>query len=234
MGLACSSASIARRGRQRDDHKHPLGHVGRLGRHGAGPEHDLPQRRRVLPRTGRHPTSRVLSGPVPAAGHDWVQTNGCTRAEASRWPTRAMGRLQHVGQQLDLRLARRPLVLTSLRNAGTVRLAGSVRQGPGRHGFGDEKPPASKDASASRWLFRWIVAVRVSQAGRGLAAQRPRSVPRLMLCSSSIRRRRVRSDWRSSSRSSAASMRAWSPSEATWGRTPWPSGSRLAARRRSS
>jgi hypothetical protein len=116
----------------------------------------------------------------------------------------------------------------------SVRLAESVRQGPDRHGCEGRKPTASKDASASRWLFRWLVAVRVGQAGRGLAAQRPRSVPRLMLCSSSIRRRRVRSDWRSSSRSRAASIRAWSPSEATWGRTPWPSGSRLAARRMSS
>ena len=58
------------------------------------------------------------------------------------------------------------------------------------------------------------------------------SSPRLS--SSSASRRSDRSRSSSFSRPSAASIRARSPTEATVGRTPEPSGSRVAARRRSS
>jgi hypothetical protein len=54
------------------------------------------------------------------------------------------------------------------------------------------------------------------------------------LISSSARRRRSSTFGRSSSRPREESMRVRSPREATWGRSPWPMCSRVAARRRSS
>jgi hypothetical protein len=81
-----------------------------------------------------------------------------------------------------------------------------------------------RSASVSRW-----------PCCRGRRAERSyRSIPRPSSCSSSIRRRSWRRFSASSSRPSAESIRARSPFEATAGRSPWPRGSRTAARRRSS
>lgn len=89
---------------------------------------------------------------------------------------------------------------------------------------GSQLSTSRRSASVSRW-----------PCCRGRRAERSyRSILSPSSCSSSIRRRSWRRFSASSSRPRAESIRARSPFEATAGRSPWPRGSRTAARRRSS